>query len=178
MERTVDNMRKVTFIINDLKWMRKFYKLSDEQFNDMFKNQKPFKCIYTLYGEGNKSPDRYELTDYDGNNININDLNGYQRGVVLNDCMAYFTGGKYTNNGKEPCGVIEIKEEDIKKFYRVEVVYCAFLKMKSGNSYIDYRPEKPDSTTENLPMKDIHKAWFEDPVEAENYLQKCLSELP
>lgn len=171
-------MRKVTFIINDLEWMRKYYKLSDKQFNDTFADEKPFKCIYTLYGEGKKFPDKYELTDYDGNKIHMDDLNGYQKGVILNDCWAYFTGGKYHSDTKEPCGVIEIKEEDVKKFYRVEVIYCASLKMKSGNSYIDYMVEKPNVTTEHYPMKDVHKAWFESPVEAENYLQKCLPELP
>lgn len=106
-----DNMRKVTFTINDLEWFRKFYKMSDAQFKDIFDNQESFKCTYTLYGEGKKYPDRYELTDFDGNKISINDLNGYQKGVVLNDCCAYFTGGKYHSDTKEPCGVVEIKEE-------------------------------------------------------------------
>lgn len=105
-----DNMRKVIFIINDLEWFRKFYKMSDVRFKDIFAEQESFKCIYTLYGEGGKCPDRYELTDFDGNKININDLNGYQKGVVLNDCWAYFTGRKYHSDTKEPCGVVEIKE--------------------------------------------------------------------
>jgi len=41
----------------------------------------------------------------------MDELNGYQKGVVLNDCHAYFTGGKYHSDTKEPCGVVEIKEE-------------------------------------------------------------------
>lgn len=103
-------MRKITFMINDLEWFRKYYKMLESQFNDIFKNEKPFKCIYVLYGEGKKAQ-RYELTDFDGNKININELNGYQKGVVLNDCWAYFTGGKYHSDTDEPCGVVEIKEE-------------------------------------------------------------------
>lgn len=113
MERMVDDMRKVIFTINDLEWFRKFYKMSDSQFKDIFADQKPFKCIYTLYGEMEKHPDRYELTDFDGNKISIDNLNGYQKGVVLNDCWAYFIGGKYHSDTEEPCGVVEIKEEEI-----------------------------------------------------------------
>lgn len=104
-------MRKITFIINDLEWFQKYYKMSDVQFNIIFGNEKPFKCIYVLYGEKGKHPDRYELIDFAGNKISIDNLNGYQKGVVLNDCLAYFTGGKYHSDTKEPCGVMEIKEE-------------------------------------------------------------------
>lgn len=106
-------MRKVTFIINDLEWFRKFYKMSDVQFNDIFGNEKPFKCIYVLYGEGNKILERYELTDLDGNKIHRDELNGYQKGVVLNDCCAYFTDGKYHSDTGEPCRVVDIKEEEV-----------------------------------------------------------------
>lgn len=70
-------MRKITFIINDLEWFRKYYKISDSQFDDIFGNEKSFKCIYILYGEGKKIPERYELTDFDGNKINLDELNGY-----------------------------------------------------------------------------------------------------
>lgn len=53
------------------------------------------------------------MTDYDGNKININDLNGYEKGVVLNDCYAYFVGGKYCFDSDKPCGVVDIVEEEI-----------------------------------------------------------------
>ena len=75
--------------------------MSELQFNDIFGNEEPFKCIYVLYGEKKECPDRYELTDLNGNKININDLNGYQKGVVLNDCWAYFTGGKYHSDTED-----------------------------------------------------------------------------
>lgn len=106
-------MRKVIFKIDDKEYFRR--ELEKENVPNDIKEKilnsvKSFKSIYTLYGEGN-NVDRYELTDYDGNKISINDLNGYEKGVVLNDCCAYFTGGKYHSNTDKPCGVVEITEE-------------------------------------------------------------------
>lgn len=53
------------------------------------------------------------LNCLNGNKITLDSLNGYQKGVVLNDCMAYFTGGTYHKNSDEPCGVIKIEEKEI-----------------------------------------------------------------
>ena len=107
-------MRKVIFKINDIEYFFQKYKddMTSDGLTDLLESINPFRAVYTLIGEG-KNVDRYELTDYNGNKIKIDDLNGYQRGVVLNDCMAYFTGGKYFENDTQPCGVIEITEEDI-----------------------------------------------------------------
>lgn len=105
-------MRKVIFKINDQDYFRKEFEkdgCTRKQTDDLLKGVGNFKAIYTLYGEG-KNVNRYELTDYDENKININDLNGYEKGVVLNDCYAYFTGGKYHCNEDKPCGVVEIIE--------------------------------------------------------------------
>lgn len=106
-------MRKVIFKIDDKEYFRR--ELEKENVPNDIKEEilnsvKGFKSIYTLYGN-KKQVDRYELTDYDGNKININDLNGYERGVVLNDCYAYFVGRKYHSNASQPCGVVEIVEE-------------------------------------------------------------------
>lgn len=126
-------MRKVIFTIDDLAWMQKHYNLADEQMLDIFADNKSFKVIYTLYGEG-KNIDRYTLTDYDGNKINLNDLNGYQRGVVLNDCMVYFNGGKYHSNGTEPCGVVDI--QDMEKITEHTYGGSAFMELKlNGKEY-------------------------------------------
>lgn len=105
-------MRKVIFKIDDLEYFKKELEKADckEQVDGILKEMKDFKAIYTLYGNG-KEVDRYELTDHDGNKISINDLNGYEKGVVLNDCFAYFTGNKYNFNASQPCGVVEIVEE-------------------------------------------------------------------
>ncbi len=133
IERMVEYMRKVIFTINDLEWMRKYYKLTKSQFSEIFKDQEPFKCIYTLYGEGN-IVDRYKLTDYDGNKITLDDLNCYQRGVILNDCSAYFVGGKYHGDTKEPCGVIDI--QDMEKITEHTYGGSAFMKLKlNGKEY-------------------------------------------
>ena len=123
----VDDMRKVIFTIDDLEYFKRSNNLTEEQLQDIFGDKESFKVIYTLYGEGN-CIDRYTLTDYDGNKVNLNDLNGYQRGVVLNDCVAYFNGGKYHENETEPCGVVDI--QDMEKI--TEHIYggSTFMKLK------------------------------------------------
>lgn len=103
-------MRKVIFKIDDKEYFRRElekYNCTGKQAEDILNGLGYFKAIYTLYGTGN-NVDRYTLTDYDGNNININDLNGYEKGVILNDCYDYFTG-----NENKPCGVVEILEEEV-----------------------------------------------------------------
>ena len=111
-------MRKVIFKIDDKEYFRKYFErqnCTEEQIEKILKGIKNFKAIYTLYGE-EKQVDRYELTDYDGNKIDINDLNGYEKGVVLNDCYAYFVGGKYHSNASQPYGVVEIVEEEMSNY--------------------------------------------------------------
>lgn len=109
-------MRKVTFIIDDEKYFRCNLKhqnpqLTENQINDILSDIVSFKAVLTLYGE-DKSLDRYELTDENGNQMSINDLNGYQKGVIINDCYAYFEGKSYFNNNEQPCGVIKIIDEE------------------------------------------------------------------
>lgn len=107
-------MRKVIFKIDDKEYFRRDLKrqnCTESQTEDILKGLGNFKAIYTLYGN-EKQVDRYELTDQDGNKININDLNGYEKGVVLNDCYAYFVGRKYHSNADHPCGVVDIVEEE------------------------------------------------------------------
>lgn len=105
-------MRKVKYYIDDLAYFKKEYALSEENFKDMFSGKTSFRAIYTLIGDGT-GVDRYTLTDYDGEKIPLDSLNGYQRGVVLNDCYANFTSGKYHSNSKTPCGVMKIEEKEI-----------------------------------------------------------------
>lgn len=99
-------MRKVTFYIDDSAFFNHEAPRVD------LGDQESFKAIYTLYGEG-KNIDRYELTDKFGNKIPLSSLNGYQRGVILNDCKAYFSGGNYHGNGTKPCGVVKIVDNDM-----------------------------------------------------------------
>lgn len=126
-------MRVVTFKIDDIAWMEKFYNLSEEQKKDIFEDQEPFKAIYTLYGNGT-NVNRYTLTDYDGNKISLDDLNGYQKGIILNDCYTYFVGGKYHSDTKKPCGVIDI--QDMEKIIEHTYGGSAFMKLKlNGTEY-------------------------------------------
>lgn len=103
-------MRKVIFTIDDIGYFKKKWSyLTEKQKDNLFRNQESFKAIYTLMGHG-KQIDKYKLTDFSGNKISIDDLNGYQRGAILGDCISYFEGGKYHSDSDEPCGVIKIEE--------------------------------------------------------------------
>jgi len=108
-------MRKVTFYIDDIQCLRNRLKerhnLPDSQIDEIVSGLKELKAIYSLFGD--KYIDRYELTDMDGNKININSLNNYERAVVLGDCMAYFEGKKFHFDGDSPTGVIKIEETEI-----------------------------------------------------------------
>lgn len=96
-------MRKVTFYIDDIAYFA--HKAPGVDLG----NEESFKAIYTLYGEG-KNIDRYELTDMDGNKLPITSLNGYQKGMILNECQAYFTDGNAPTPDKMPCGVIKVND--------------------------------------------------------------------
>lgn len=63
------------------------------------------------------------------------------------------------------------------KYYRVEIVYTAFLGMASSNTYSHYAEAHPENTTEHFPTKDVHKAYFTDPAEAEEYRQQVIREI-
>lgn len=109
-------MRKVSYYIDDVEYLRRSFKeenpgLTQMEINLILDGLNEFKAVYTIIGNG-QQPDRYELVDENGNKMNINDLNGYQRGVVLGDCIAHFTGNKYQFSGKAPCGVVNIFETE------------------------------------------------------------------
>ena len=86
--------KSIKFVIDDLEYFRREFlrqnpELTREQVADILCNLNDFKAIYTLYQDKN-GRQRYELTDVDGNKINLSDLNGYQKGVIINDCWRYF----------------------------------------------------------------------------------------
>ena len=72
------------------RFFKRKFNLPDKQMTEIFGDKESFKVIYMITSDG-RNPDKYELTDYDGNKIPLDSLNGYQKGVVLNDCMAYFS---------------------------------------------------------------------------------------
>lgn len=105
-------MRKVTFTIDDLEYFKRKFSFTDRQMDEFFGDSESFMAIYTLVGEGNH-PDKYELTDYNGNKISLEALNGYQKGIILNQCMEYFTNGKSLRTQPELHGVIKIDEMEV-----------------------------------------------------------------
>lgn len=110
-------MRKVTFIIDDEKFFREDFKhnnpeLTEKQIDDIVSDMLSFKAILTLYGSG-KSFNKYELTDHNGVKMSMRDLNGYQHGIIINDCYSYFEGRPYQNKADKPCGVIQIIDEEV-----------------------------------------------------------------
>lgn len=105
-------MRKVTFMIDDYNYFKNLFysRFSESPKEDIEKAlsglSSCFKATFILTGE--EFPDQYELLSENGEKMNINDLNGYQKGIVINDCYRYFEG-----KIKEPCGVVEIKDENL-----------------------------------------------------------------
>lgn len=49
---------------------------------------------YTLSGRPGCYPDSYELETPEGEKLNVNEQNGYVRGVVLNACVYHFRTGE------------------------------------------------------------------------------------
>lgn len=87
------NERRVTYHINDHESLRMMYAGAEGLEGILESLPPPFICTYTLIGDsGNMYPDRYELRDEEGNKININSLNGYQKGVVLDNAKRHYSG--------------------------------------------------------------------------------------
>ena len=105
-------MRKIIFRIDDYKY---FKKLFDSKFPESPKEQteKALPCLDSCFKAtfiltGDVRPDKYELLNENREKLNINSLSGYQKCIVIGDCYRYFEG-----QTKEPCGVVDIKEETI-----------------------------------------------------------------
>lgn len=112
-------MRKVTFIIDDGKFLhdelkRQIPDITENKIADILSGTTSFKATLTLYGN-EKTLDKYELTDNNGEKMRMSDLNGYQHGCIINDCYAYFEGRPYQNKSEKPCGVIHIIDEEIQE---------------------------------------------------------------
>lgn len=67
-----------------------------------------FNVDYTLYGRPGSFPDRYELRTVDGEKLNINEQNGYVRGIVLTACDHHFRTGE---GAGEIHGTFEVVKE-------------------------------------------------------------------
>ena len=87
-------MREVTYYINDHEFMRELYKDAPNLDSIMSGLSDPFVCVYTLKGlivPGYPTTEYsfYELKDVVGRKIDMDDLNGYQRGIILRDCQRH-----------------------------------------------------------------------------------------
>lgn len=103
-------MRKVTYIIDDLEYFRELYKGVDN-LEEILKAITPFRCEYTLIGDEYER--KYLLLDAEGNKLNINDLNGYQKGVVLADCQRHFQRKPLESATGMPTGCVKIVEVEV-----------------------------------------------------------------
>lgn len=97
-------MRKITYIIDDEKGFNKI--LNGKKYDI----ETYTKLIYTLTQE--KSDIIYTLTDFNGKQLNINSLNGYQQ-MFTNECFQAFTRDRKISD--EYADFIEIKENIIDK---------------------------------------------------------------
>lgn len=146
-------MRKVTYIIDDEKG---FNKILNGKKHDI---EEYLKLIYTLTQEG--SDIRYTLTDFNGNSININSLNGYQS-MYTNECFNAFT--KDTKISDKYKDFIEIKENVIIKDYDIEVkeVLSKVVHLRTEN--IEEAINKAESMYDNgeieLNYEDLHEKEF------------------
>lgn len=107
-------MRKVTFIINETGYFREIYKqkLTREQAENIWSPEKSFNAVYIMYGNGTIE-DRADLTDYDGRKIDRENLNEFQKGIILAECNAYFEN-RLTKDADYPItGVVDITEEEL-----------------------------------------------------------------
>ena len=106
-------MRAVRYRVNDREYFKRLFMsegVPEDRAEELADSMgDPFSCVYTLIDEGNKSPqyDRYELTDLEGKPIHLSDLNGYEKGVVLADCVRHFSGAEL----KEGLWMFESAEE-------------------------------------------------------------------
>lgn len=103
-------MKKITYVIDEYEYFRMFYELDDEGLKGLFEyTLPPLRCKYTLIEDNNG--ERYFLTDPDGNAMNINDLDGYQRDVILSECYNHFHGMPFGDDDM-PTGCIQIEDDE------------------------------------------------------------------
>ena len=118
-------MKERKFLIDLNKYFTRDFKrqspdITDKEINNLLEGLENWQAIFILTGsDGSKQPDKYSLTDTEGNEININTLNGFQNGVVICDCYRFYEGKTvFTNNDNSPCGIIAIYDENKEKIYQ------------------------------------------------------------
>jgi hypothetical protein len=89
-------MNAIKYMIRDREYFeRSLSECSEQDRNEILSDMGDFwDADFILLGTPGKIPERYVLTDLNGNNISLNSLNGYQRGLVLNECYKHFETGE------------------------------------------------------------------------------------
>lgn len=131
-------------------------------------------------GEQDTYEGRYDLGDNDGGMIEHIRAFGSR----------YMKMGRFGNNNPSDedkeigKAIVEFAEmlqkyaavEGPQKFYMVEVVYWPSVEMVKSNTFIAIAGEKPQATTVKDGDAFVHRVYFEDPVEAEDYRQRMMAD--
>ena len=91
-----DRVAAIVYKIRDIEYFRALLAkqgIEGTPADEIMYGIEEFNADYTLYGRPGNFPDRYELRTIDGKKLNINDQNGYVRGVVLAACDRHFRTG-------------------------------------------------------------------------------------
>ncbi len=62
------------------------------------------------------------------------------------------------------------------KFYEVEVRYYPRFDIATSNSFIYHADKKPQASVEQEGNAQVHRVYFDDPVEAEDYRQRVMAD--
>lgn len=165
--------RKAIFVIDDNKYFKEQYNLTDEQALEVL-TIPTFKAIYSLFGNGNNL-DRYELVDVFGNSIDINKLNGYQKAMILGECENYFMGIQKD----KPCGVVEMKEMFVESFWMVEVSENKITGEIIGEIHRTYAERKPEHSV-SIDLKNktvIYRSYYKALNDAKAWRDYWMNEL-
>lgn len=62
------------------------------------------------------------------------------------------------------------------KFYEVEIRYYPRFDIATSNSFIYHADKKPQASVERDGNALVHRVYFDDPVEAEDYRQRVMAD--
>lgn len=105
-----ESMKKriVTYHIDDAAYFKKLFAAqgaTPQEIENIVDCMNAWQAKYTLIGTPGQYPDRYELYDAYGNKLSITELNGYQKGIVINACIKHYMG--------------ELAQEDVTGVYAI-----------------------------------------------------------
>lgn len=107
-----ESMKKriVTYHIDDAAYFKSLFAAqgaTPQEIENIVDCMNAWQAKYTLIGTPQQYPDRYELYDADGRAMYIKDLNGYQKGIIINACIEHYMGHL---RAEDVTGVVAITE--------------------------------------------------------------------